>query len=160
MPGAKWIIFAFRTLRETCKTTALSLRAHAITAFGQYFMRIGLMPHVPDQSVIRSIKNLVQGNCQLHNAEPGSQMPPGGRDNIHHLGAQFACQLRQLSIIDLAQFVRACAPDPKGVFLGACKISSSSCHKSKKGFPEYKSLLPHLPSSLSSHDEKYCAIFA
>ncbi len=52
--------------------------AHLVPSAGQYLVRVSLMPNIPDQSIIRSIKNIVTGYGELNSAKAGSQMPSCG----------------------------------------------------------------------------------
>src|SRR5262245_33589960 len=65
------------------------------------------MTHIPDQLVIRGIKDVMQGNGQLDHAETCSQMPAGNCDRIDRLGAQFNGNLLQVPRINTAQICRA-----------------------------------------------------
>ena len=97
MRGAERIIFAFGALGETRKATGLSQCANTVATPGQNLVRIGLMPHVPDDPVCRSVEDIVQRHGQFDHAKSGAEMASGLRDGIDQLGAQFRCHLRQIT---------------------------------------------------------------
>src|SRR5262245_55414932 len=57
------------------------------------------MPYVPDQSVIRSIEHVVQGDGELYDPQPRTQMAPGGGDRVDGLGAQLVGKLPQVALV-------------------------------------------------------------
>jgi hypothetical protein len=66
-------------------------------------MGIGLMADIPDQLVSRSIKNIMQGDRELNNAEAGGKMAAGPGYDINHELANFFRKLGQLPDIQLFQ---------------------------------------------------------
>ena len=46
------------------------------------------MAHIPDQAIIGRIKYIVQGNCQLGNAEPSTKVAASFTHAIEHKRAQ------------------------------------------------------------------------
>jgi len=69
MSRAKGIVGAFGPLGETGQTTLLPQRAHTVAAARQDLVRIALMPHVPDQLVMRCVENRMQGHRQLDHTQ-------------------------------------------------------------------------------------------
>lgn len=51
--------------------------AYFVAASGQNFMRISLMPHIPNQLVKRGVIDVVQRYGQLDRAQPGGEVPAG-----------------------------------------------------------------------------------
>ena len=96
MGGAEGIVNAFISLGETRKSTALAKRADPVAPSGQNFMRIGLMPDIPDQSVIGCVEDIMQRHCEFDDTQTRAQMPAGHRDRADHFGAQFIGQRFQL----------------------------------------------------------------
>ena len=70
MRCAERVIFAFRPFGETAEATALTKRADAVPPPGQDFVRIALMPDVPDQLVARGVEDGVDGDGQFNHAQP------------------------------------------------------------------------------------------
>ena len=58
---------------------------HAIATSGQYFVRIGLMSDVPDNSVIGRIENMMQSNGQLNCTQTSAEMPSGFGHRMHEV---------------------------------------------------------------------------
>ena len=81
------------------KPAALPQGPDAIAAAGQDLVWVGLMPDVPDQSVIRRIEHVVQGDGEFDDAQPRTQMTPGGGDRVDRLGAQFVGNLTQVALV-------------------------------------------------------------
>src|SRR5579883_2291830 len=59
-------------------------------------MDIRLMPNIPNQQIIRGIKNVVEGHCQFDHAEIGSKMAASHRDLFDDLSPDLSCQLLHL----------------------------------------------------------------
>src|SRR5579885_2997211 len=59
-------------------------------------MNIRLMSNIPDQQIIRGIKNAMEGHCQFNHAEIGSKMPASHRDLLDDLSPNLSCQLLHL----------------------------------------------------------------
>ena len=67
--GAECIVRTFGHFRKTCQTVEFPVCVHLVFSAGQYFMYIGLMAHVPDNLVIRSLVYIVQGYRHLNDTE-------------------------------------------------------------------------------------------
>ena len=59
-------------------------------------MHIGLMAHVEQEVVFRSVEDVVHGNGQFHHAKVGPEMPAGARQNGDQFLADFRRQLFKL----------------------------------------------------------------
>jgi len=103
MRRAEGVVEALGALGEAGKAAFLAQRADAVAPAGEDLVRIALMPDVEDQPVVRRVENLVDGNGQFDDAEPGAQMPAGLRYRIDHLVTHFAGKLRQIAVFELAQ---------------------------------------------------------
>ena len=97
MGRAKRIVLAFRTFGETGQSAFLTQRTNAIAPPGQDFMRIGLMPHVPDDPVGRRVEDVVKRHGQFDHAKSSAEMTSGLRNRIDQFGAQFRCHLREIT---------------------------------------------------------------
>ena len=106
MRRAKGVELTLSALRKTTQAAHLAQAGHAVTPARQNFVRIGLMAHIPHEAVLRGIKNVMQGNGELHRAEVGTQVPAGFADGFKHVGPQFVRQLPQLRTFQLAQVHR------------------------------------------------------
>ncbi len=96
MRSAERVVFAFRTLGEAGKPAALPQRAHTVAAAGQDFVRVGLMPDIPDHPIMRRIEDVVECDGQLDDAKPGAKMAAGHGHGVDHLGAQFLGDLLEV----------------------------------------------------------------
>ena len=103
MGGAERVIFALGAFGEAREPAALAQRADARAPAGEDLVRIGLMPDVPDQAVARSVKHVVQRDCQLDYTKAGAEVAAGGRNGADCLGAQFVCELFEVARRQTAQ---------------------------------------------------------
>ena len=87
---------AFLAQGEAVEAALLADRADAGAPAGEDLVGIGLMTHVPDQTVRRRVINVVQRDGQLDHTEAGTEVSTGDRSGIDGLGAQFVGQLAQL----------------------------------------------------------------
>ena len=71
MRGTKSVIFAFVTPRKSGNTALHTQFAHAFTAAGKNFVSISLMSDIPYQTIIRRVKNIMQGDSQLDRTKIG-----------------------------------------------------------------------------------------
>ena len=98
MGGAERIIFALRPLGEAGQAAPLAQSANAVAPPGQDFVRIGLVPDVPDDAVARRIENLMQGQGEFDDAEPGAQMPASNRNGADRFGAQLIGESTKIAL--------------------------------------------------------------
>lgn len=75
-------------------------------ATGENLVWIRLMAHVPDQSVVRGIEDVMQGDGQLDNTEASTEMPASLAYGVEQFQAQFIRQGFQLGFTQPAQAVR------------------------------------------------------
>ena len=94
--GAERVVLAFGSLGETVQATGLPDRADAVAPPGENLVRIGLVPHVPDQPVARRIENVMQHHGELDDAEPRAEVTPCFRNRIDGFRAQLVGELLQL----------------------------------------------------------------
>ena len=59
-------------------------------------MGIGLVAHIPDQTIVGRVEHVMQSDGQFDGAQVGAQVAAGARDTIEHEGAQFIGDLGQL----------------------------------------------------------------
>ena len=64
------------------------------------------MADVPDQSVARSVEDVVQRDGQFDDAKPGAEMAPGDRDGVDHLLTQFVRKSLQEALVETAHVLR------------------------------------------------------
>ena len=75
MPHAEIVVFAFAAFREAGQPAKLANGVHPVFASRQDFVRITLMPHVPNQVVLRCFKHIMQRNRQFHHAQVAGKVP-------------------------------------------------------------------------------------
>ena len=69
-------------------------------------MPVGLVPHVPDYSVLGSVKHVVQCHGNLYGTEAGGQMARMLGQHFNYAVPDLAANLRQLLHAELAQVGR------------------------------------------------------
>src|SRR5260221_6247737 len=106
MRRAEWVIFALGALGEAGKSAALPQCSDAVAPFGEDLVRIGLMSHVPDQTVVGGVEDVMQRDRQLDDAQAGAEMPAGDRDGVYGLLAQLVGDLAQLAAVEAPQVGR------------------------------------------------------
>ena len=103
MGSAKGVVFAFFTTRKARDAAQLAQRWHALAPTGQDLVRIGLVPHIPHQPVVRRVENVVQGDGEFHRAEVGAEVTPGARHVLQHTLAHLVGQAFELRARQAAQ---------------------------------------------------------
>ena len=98
VPGPERVIGAFRPLGEARQAPARAQSADAVAPPGQDFVRIALVPDVPNDLVARRVKDGMQRHGQFHHAQTRAQMAAGHRNRADGFGAQFIGQLAQFPV--------------------------------------------------------------
>ena len=99
---------------EAAQAAALAQGADAVAATGQDLVRIGLVPDVPDDAVVRRVEDVVQRDRQLDHAEPRTEMPAGARHRVDQIGAQFVGDLAQVAFLHRPEISRGLDPIEEG----------------------------------------------
>ena len=76
---------------------------HAVPAASQYFVRVGLVAHVPDNSVMGGVEYVVQCDGQFDHAQSGAEVPAGAGDGIQQIMPQLVSDLHQLLRVKICQ---------------------------------------------------------
>src|SRR5258708_38384662 len=88
MRGAERVVFTFGALGEAGQAPALTQGPDSVAPAGKDLVWIGLVPHIPDQPVPRSIENMVQRDRQLHDPETSPKVAAGHRNGTERPGAR------------------------------------------------------------------------
>ena len=107
MGRAKGVVLAFAAPRKAGQTIQLAQTVHAVTPARQDLVRISLMAHVPHQSVVGRVENIVQRHCQFDRAQIRTQVATGTGNAVKHIGAQFIGDARELRARQSPQVGRA-----------------------------------------------------
>ena len=103
MPHTKGVKGALRALREPRQAFILAHAVHAVSAAGQYFMRIGLVSYIPDNSIVRRVKDVVQSNREFDHAEASAEVPACPGYCVEEVVPQLLCQPHQLIRLETGQ---------------------------------------------------------
>src|ERR1700750_65393 len=106
MGGAERVVLALSALGENRQPARVPQGPDSVPPAGQDLVWVGLMPYVPDQSVVGSIEDVVQGDGEFDDAQPRPQMTPGGCDRVDGLGAQLIGNLTQVALVKPPQIRR------------------------------------------------------
>ena len=91
------VVFAFAALGEPRKPAALPQGTDAVATAGEYFVRIGLMPDVPDQAILGRVEYVMQRHSQLDDAQPCAEVASGNRNGVNGFLTQLVRKLAQLT---------------------------------------------------------------
>src|SRR5690606_16248291 len=80
--------------------------SHAFATAGKYFVRIGLVSYIPDDTIIGRIEDRMQGNSEFYRTQIRGQMSAGFRDGLQDKLAQLHRDLFEFAPIQLAQIGR------------------------------------------------------
>ena len=97
MRGAKGVVNTFLAAGKTAQTTQLSHAAHLVVASRQHFVRVSLMPHIPDQSVFWGVENIMQSHRELYRAQIGTKVTACLRNRLNQTLAQAVGQRGQVA---------------------------------------------------------------
>ncbi len=98
MPGEMRVVRTFGRLRESGQATVGAQRVEALEPTRHQLVRIGLMPHVEDDVVLRAVELGMQGQDDLHRAERRGHMPARLRRGRDDFLANLARQYRELLV--------------------------------------------------------------
>src|SRR5688572_31324388 len=90
MTGAEDIVFAFLPAQEATQAAELSDRRQTSAPAAEQFMRIGLVPSVPNDAVLGRFENIVERQSELHSAKRGSEDRKSTRLNSSHSQISYA----------------------------------------------------------------------
>jgi hypothetical protein len=96
VPYPKGVVFAFAARRKRRKAAVLLDRVQTLAPPGQYLVRVGLMPHVPNEAVKRRVEHIVERDGEFNRAETGGKMTAAGTDAMDQKLPQLAGQHRKL----------------------------------------------------------------
>ncbi len=96
MTRFKGIVFAFTDFGETADTLVLPQGMEILASTGNHFVGISLMPDIPDQPVMRCIKDVMKGEGQLDDTKTWSEVAAGSGDTVNEGHPYFMSQFLQL----------------------------------------------------------------
>ena len=96
MGGAEGVVRAFLASGKAAQAPALAQGVHEGATACEDFVCVGLVAYVPDDFILRRIKDVMKCHGQLDNAKPCAQMPAGAGNGCDGFRAQFRCELLEL----------------------------------------------------------------
>ena len=100
------VAFAFLALGEAAEAMELAQGLEPVLPAGEDLVGVGLMPHVPDDFVLREVQGQVQGHGQLHGPQVRPQMPSRDADRPYQEIPDLLCQTSQVLFPYLLDIVR------------------------------------------------------
>ena len=96
MTHAEGIVLTLCSTGKRGQTPGLTHAEHFVPAPRQNFVGIALMADIPDQTVLRRVENVVDGDGQFDDPQRRPQVAAGDRNGTHGIGPQL---LRQLFLL-------------------------------------------------------------
>src|SRR5688572_25788277 len=103
MAGSEGIVLALIPAQEARHAALLAEGWEAVLAAGEHLVRIGLMPDVPDNLVLRGVEDVVQRDRELDGAQAGTEVSTGPGDRVDQRGPDLHRQLLKLTVRELFQ---------------------------------------------------------
>ena len=103
--GDKGVVYALTGLWKAGKPPPLAERIEPVHTAGQHFMHIALVPDIEHEPVAAGVKDAVNGNRRLDNAEVGGQMSAGAADVLYKKLSDLAAERPQLVLGDIQQIL-------------------------------------------------------
>ncbi len=95
------VVFAFGTRGEGAHAILGADAGHPVFAPGQYLVRVGLVPDIPDQLVFGGVEDVVQGDGQFNGAQARREMAARHAHRLRQVFPQFLRQCLQLRLFEL-----------------------------------------------------------
>ena len=106
MTGAEGVVLGFLAPRKPGYAALLTQGLHGIPPTREYLVGVRLVPHVPDQPVIRRVVDVMERDGEFHHPQSRGQMPTGAGHRIDEECPQFPRYCRQVCSIELAKVGR------------------------------------------------------
>jgi hypothetical protein len=103
MRSAKGVVFTFITARKARQPAQLAQTGHALTPACEDFVRISLMAHIPHNAIFWRIENIVQGHCEFHGTQVGTQVTAGLRHVVQYALAHISGQAGQVTALQFSK---------------------------------------------------------
>src|SRR5262249_43037457 len=103
MRRSETVIFAFGAFGGAREAAPLPQCPDLVPPGGQYLVRVGLVPDMPDQAVARRVEQIVERDSELDDAEPCPKMSASHGNRADRLGPQLVGDLSELLLVQAAQ---------------------------------------------------------
>ena len=110
MSGGKGVVFALADARKAGQPAALAQMSEPLAPPGQYFMHIGLMPHVEHNAILGLAEHILQRQRQLDHAQIGREMSALLQHRLDQQRADLARELFHLLNAESFQILRRIDP--------------------------------------------------
>ena len=95
MTAGKGVVLTLVRRREGTKTAHVPIGWEGITTARKYLVAYRLMPHIPYNTVVGRIKDVVQGNRKLHHSKSAGEMTRIVGHSFYDFLTELAAYLRQ-----------------------------------------------------------------
>jgi hypothetical protein len=100
------IILTFGTLGKTGNALIYSVGMKKFAAAGKNFMSVGLMTYVPNQLIVGSIENVVQGNGKFNHTQTGAEVAAIYGNDVDDVLTELITNLFELVVRQLTKVGR------------------------------------------------------
>ena len=83
MPGGKSIVFALGRIGKTAEAPEFAVGLESVSSPGKKLVSVGLVPHIPHNTVIWGIENIMHRHGELHCTERRGEMPRIARQRVY-----------------------------------------------------------------------------
>ena len=105
MTGAKRVVLRFIAAKKAADAAVLLDCRQLVSTARQNFVRVCLMAHVPNQTIVRSVEGVMQSHRQLDCAERRAGVPTHARHSFQNVLTDF-----------LGHVLKLIKPQPSQVF--------------------------------------------
>ena len=107
MAGSEGVVLALCGIGEAAQAVQFAVVVKLVAPARQDLVGIGLVPHVPHQTVVGRVEHIVQRHDNLHRAHTRGKVPRVARQLVYHILPQLVAHLWQLVDIQFPQVGRA-----------------------------------------------------
>lgn len=100
MRGAKSVVFGFQTFGKAGNPAELPQRGHCLAATRENFVRIGLVPDVPDNAIMGCVENVMQCYREFDRTKVGREVTTRSGHGLQNALAQFVGDLFEVTPVE------------------------------------------------------------
>ena len=101
------VVLGLGAARETADATELTQRGELVQPPGEQLVGVGLVAGVPDDAVLGTREDAVQGDGQLDHAQRAAQVSTGRGHRVDDLAADLRTQGSSLCVADVLEVLRS-----------------------------------------------------
>ena len=106
MSCVKIVVGAFLNAGKTGNSAFCPNRGELLVAPRKKLVGVALVAYIPDNSIVRAVKDAVKGNRKLNNAKVACKMPSVLSNNLNYFGSDFLCKGSEFLFWNFFQILR------------------------------------------------------